>query len=414
MRVLQLGNTDVAGARFNGYDLANRLRERGIDAALAVWRRESTDPHTGALLDSRAGAWVNDAVVRRIENLLSLQSLLYPFATRLLFDARFRNADLVHAHLLQTGYFSFFLLPALSRLRPFVWTLHDPWAMTGHCLYALDCGRWETGCGQCPRLEAPRPLRTDRTAFLWNAKRFLYGASNFDVVVASRWMLRMAQRSPLLKGARVHHIPFGLDLDVFRPGDRAAAQRKLGIFPGSLVLGLRAARSEFKGLPVILAALRRLDPGRPVCLVTLDERGLLDEFRGRFQIVDLGWIDGENAVVGAYQAMDLFLMPSAAESFGMMALESMACGTPVVACDGTSLPEVLFAPEGGTVVPQGDAAAFRAAIESLLTNDEARTSLGRTARALAVAHYDIRLHVDRMIALYEDVAARRKGGADAP
>ena len=411
MKVLQLGNTDVVGARFNGYDLATRLRERGIGSTLAVWRKESTDSSTWALTESRACAWINDAVVRRIENLLSLQSLLYPFATRLLVDTRFRSADLVHAHLLQMEFFSLFLLPALSRLRPFVWTLHDPWALTGHCLYPLDCSRWETGCGQCPRLEAPRPLRTDRTALLWRTKRFLYGVSDFDVVVASRWMLRMAQRSPLLKGVRLHHIPFGLDLDVFRPGDRAAAQRKLGVFPGSVVLGLRAVRTVFKGLPLILAALRRLAVDRPVCLLTFNERGLMDEFRGRFQIIDLGWVDDERTTVDAFNAMDLFLMPSVAEAFGMMAMESMACGTPTIACDGTSLPEVLCAPTGGVTVPQGDAEGFRSAIESLLANPEARISLGRTARTLAVAHYDIRLHVDRMIALYEDVVARRtKGG----
>ncbi|HEY5997220.1 MAG TPA: glycosyltransferase [Candidatus Deferrimicrobiaceae bacterium] len=409
MRVLQLGNTDLVGARFNGHDLHLRLKGRGVASSHCVWIKDSTDPDTWELSTFRYRWLLNDAFAGRIERRLSLQSLLYPFAFGLPLDARFRSADVVHAHLLHAGFFSLFTLPMLSRMRPFVWTLHDPWAMTGHCIHPFGCARWEEGCGDCPRLDIPQPLAKDRTAFLWKAKRFLYGASRADIVVASRWMLAMAQRSPLLAGFRLHHIPFGLDLDVFRPGDREAAKRKLGVFPGSVVLGFRAVRSEFKGLPLILDVLRRLDADRPVCLVTFNERGLVDEFRGRFQIIDLGWVDDERAAVDAYNAMDLFLMPSSAEAFGMMAMEAMASGTTVIACEGTSLPEVLFAPAGGVTVPQGDAEALRSAVESLLADPDARLAIGRAARALAVEHYDIRLHVDRMIALYEDVVARRKG-----
>lgn len=407
MRVLQVGYTDLVGTRFNGRDLCRGLRERGVEAQHCVWVKESDDPGTWQLSGNRYRSLVNDLVFKSLERRLSVESLLFPYAWKLAFDRRFRAADIVHYHLIHRDFFSLPSLPVLTRMRPSVWTLHDPWAMTGHCLYPLGCGRWETGCGECPQLDSPVPMRVDRTAFMWKAKRRIYEASRIDVVVASRWMYDMASRSPLLASARLHHIPFGIDLEVFRPGDPEAAKRSLGVMPGSVVICFRAVASEFKGLRYIMETLRRLRAERPVCLLTFNERGLVDEFRGRFQIVELGWVNDESLVAEAYNAADVFLMPSTAEAFGMMAIEAMACGKPVVAFDGTSLPGVLFAPEGGMMVPQGDVTALTAALERLLRDGSERSRLGQRALAIARAHYDVRDHVDRVLELYRDVLSRR-------
>ncbi|TFG55916.1 MAG: glycosyltransferase, partial [Deltaproteobacteria bacterium] len=328
MRVLQVGYTDLVGTRFNGRDLCRGLRERGIEAQHCVWDKRSDDPGTWQLSNNRYRSLVNDLVFKSLETRLSVESLLFPYAWKLPFDRRFRAADIVHYHLIHRDFFSLPALPLLTRMRPAVWTLHDPWAMTGHCLYPLDCRRWETGCGECPSLSSPIPMRRDRTAFMWKAKRRIYEASRIDVVVASRWMLDMASRSPLLSRARLHHIPFGIDLEVFRPGDPEAAKRRLGIMPGSLVICFRAVSSEFKGLRYMIESLRRLREERPVCLLTFSERGLVDEFRGRFQLVELGWVNDETLAAEVYNAADVFLMPSTAEAFGMKAVEAMACGKP--------------------------------------------------------------------------------------
>jgi len=65
--------------------------------------------------------------IEQVENKMSVQSLIYPFSLQLAFDKRFHSADIVHYHLIHTGFFSILSLPLLSHLKPTIWTLHDPW-----------------------------------------------------------------------------------------------------------------------------------------------------------------------------------------------------------------------------------------------------------------------------------------------
>lgn len=406
MNVLQVGNTDSAGRRFNGADLHRALGDRGVNSQLCVWEKHTTDEQTWRLADRRRRELLRTAFTVA-EQKLSVQSLLYPFSLELARDPRFKTADLVHYHLIHTGFFSLAHLPLLTRKKPSVWTLHDPWALTGHCVHPLGCERWKSGCGSCPNLATDFPMRNDRTAFMWRVKKRVYRHSQVDLVVASNWMMDLVRDSPLLSRFRLHRIPFGLDLNVFKPGDVAAAKRRLGVIPDSLVIAFRATPHEYKGLKFIKECLHEMVTDRPVCLLTFHERGLVDEFRGRFQIIELGWVNDDSATVAAYQAADVFLMPSIAESFGMMAMEAMACGKPVIVFRGTPLTEVVHEPHGGIVVERS-AEALRSAVEMLLQEPERRVTIGEAALQLARQHYDVRDHVSTMIELYEDVIARRR------
>jgi glycosyltransferase involved in cell wall biosynthesis len=407
MKILQLGNIDTEGARFNGADLHRQLLKRGIDSQLCVWEKRTDDNKTWQLVDFRRRKVIHRAF-KNIEKRLSVQSVCYPFAFSLPFDERFRSVDIVHYHLIHTGYFSLASLPLLSRLKPSVWTIHDPWAITGHCIHPYDCEKWRSGCGECPRLETHIAMKKDRTAFMWKTKRMAYRASHIDVVVASKWMFNMIRQSPLLTGSRLHLVPFGLDLNVFRPSDTQKAKRQLGVFPGSVVITFRATDIEYKGLSFIKECLHRLKTDHPICLLTFNDRGLVDEFRGRYQIIDLGWVHDESLAATAYNATDIFLMPSTAEAFGMMAIEAMACGKPVIVFDGTALADVTFAPQGGLAVPYRDTDALLRAMERLVNKPEERLQLGRNALDLARQHYDLRSYVDKMVDLYRDVISRRR------
>ncbi len=81
--------------------------------------------------------------------------------------------------------------------------------------------------------------------------------------------------------------------------------------------------------------------------------------------MELGWIENTGTIAEALNAADLFLMPSIAEAFGLMAIESMACGTPVIVFEGTALPETINAPECGIAVPYKDSHALARAIDEV-------------------------------------------------
>jgi glycosyltransferase involved in cell wall biosynthesis len=108
----------------------------------------------------------------------------------------------------------------------------------------------------------------------------------------------------------------------------------------------------------------------------------------------------------ALSAADLFLMPSRGESFGLMAVESMACATPVVVAEGTALPDVIQAPGGGVSVPAASPGALAEAVAALLADEPRRLHIGRTARQIAEREYGFDLYVRRHLRLYEEVLRR--------
>jgi glycosyltransferase involved in cell wall biosynthesis len=87
----------------------------------------------------------------------------------------------------------------------------------------------------------------------------------------------------------------------------------------------------------------------------------------------------------------------------------MACGTPVVVFEGTALPDVIRAPQGGLAVPAKDSAALAAAIDRLLADAELRRKIGQQARQIAEQEYSFQLYMERHLQLYASVLEKGIG-----
>ncbi|UDG75625.1 glycosyltransferase family 4 protein [Achromobacter sp. 77] len=408
MRVLQVNGYQSPGRRFNGLSLKPHLEALGVSSKHFVWEQDRQEAGVVSL-HGKLLRKVN-RLTRGVEKVLSLQSQLYSNGMHMRRMEAFREADLVHYHIIHSGFLSMQSLPAMTAEKPSLWTLHDPWAMTGHCIHPFSCQRWKTGCGQCPDLKTDFAIQRDTTALNFRLKRMAYRRSNFEILVASSWMENMVRQSPLMDDVPVHKVPFGLDLDFFKPGDQAAAKARLGIEPHRLVLCFRSVVNDFKGLQYVIEALDRLQTQVPICLLTLNDKGRIEKFKDRFQVVELGWTNDDSVMQDVYSATDLFLMPSLADSFGLMAVEAMACGKPTICFEGTALPEVVFTPEAGLAVPSRDSAALAAAMERLIGDPQERLARGARSRQLAEQHYDIRLQAERMVDVYERVIHGRQSG----
>lgn len=403
---LQIGNVDTTGSRFNGQELHYALSSEGFDSHHLVWKKSGSDPKTTEI-DYPFQEKLNSAITK-VESNLSIQSVLHPAPLAIALNEHFRAADLVHYHLLHTGWFSLFGLPPLTKNKPSIMTLHDPWNLTGHCSYPRTCDRWLKGCGDCPDLDVIQSMKKDNTHGMWQFKKDIFAKSELDIIVASKWMLDLVQASPIFSHFKHHLIPFGIDLEKFRPGNTEEAQNKLGVYPGNIVICLRGTVSPFKGLPYIHEALEKLTTAQPITILTVEDKQLFKDYLGKHQLIDLGWVANTDTLAEAYQAADIFLMPSTAEAFGVMAIEAMASGKPTIVFEGTSLPDVIFAPEGGISVPMRDSDALAKSLQQLIESQEMRNTIGVRARQLAEQHYDWKTHVARVIDLYEHIMARTK------
>jgi glycosyltransferase involved in cell wall biosynthesis len=132
----------------------------------------------------------------------------------------------------------------------------------------------------------------------------------------------------------------------------------------------------------------------------------MEQFKDRFQLVELGWTNDEELARDAFVASDIFLMPSIVEAFGVMAIEAFACGKPVIVFEGTSLPEVTFAPEVGVSVPMHDGEGLYRALQHLIDNPAEREERGRKGREIAEKHYGDDLYAQRLAEIYKTVAAK--------
>ncbi len=404
MKVLQVNGYESPGRRFNGLSITPLLKKYDIESRHLIWEKDTLNPEVLTF----EGGWSRkiNKIISHVERLTSLQSVLYPHAAQMMKMPAFKEADLLHLHIIHSGYLSLSDLPRITKQKPTVWTLHDPWAMTGHCIYPFECKRWMTECGNCPDLEIPFSLWMDTNRFLFNYKRRAFQKSKFDVIVASQWMRDMVEASPLFNDINIHQVPFGLDLNFFSPVAAPNARQRFGIPEDALVICFRAVGNQFKGLPYIIQALKRISSKRPICLLTLNTKGLLERFASRFQLVELGWTNDEELTRDAFVASDIFLMPSIAEAFGVMAIEAMACGKPVIVFEGTSLPEVTFTPDVGLSVPLRDGEAFFQALQRLIDNPSEREERGRKGRMVAELHYSDDMYARRMAEVYKKVAAK--------
>jgi D-inositol-3-phosphate glycosyltransferase len=193
---------------------------------------------------------------------------------------------------------------------------------------------------------------------------------------------------------RVRVIPCGVDLDLFQPADATAARARLGLAAERVLLFV-GRLAPIKGVTTLLRALAvaKADGLRAadVRLVVVggDKDGRWDGERARLArlAADLGvgaWVDfrgpqPQQTLPDYYAAADLCLMPSLYESFGMVALEAMACGVPVVGSRVGGLAVTVQDGVTGLLVPEGDAGALARAVVRLLGDEPRRRSLGTQA-----------------------------------
>jgi D-inositol-3-phosphate glycosyltransferase len=218
-------------------------------------------------------------------------------------------------------------------------------------------------------------------------------------------------------------IPGGVDLAHFAPHPRAAARAALGLGldlrPTEKVLLFVGRIQRLKGLEVLLRAFGRLTDLDARLLIVGGQPGTSHESREITRLHHLATrlgIAERTTFVGAvpherlplfYSAADATVMPSSYESFGLVAVESLACGTPVVATRVGGLSSIVHDGETGLLVPWRDADLFAERLRRVLEDEPLRQRLAGQARA-SVLEYGWDRIADEHLALYEDVRAAQR------
>ncbi len=320
-----------------------------------------------------------------------------------------QQADIINLHSFR-NFFSYLALPQLSAAKPIVFTMCDMWPWTGHCAVSYDCNRWETGCGSCPYLDVIPEIPHDTTRLVWRLKNWAYSHSKMTIVAKSRASAAEIRRSMLSKFP-VAVIPNGVDLSAFRPLNQQVCKDILNLPQGKKVLmfGALDMSQYWKGADLLLEALKNLPQSLRKDLVLLllgAGGGDLTEATG-LPVYDLHYVVNDCLKAVAYSAADIFVSPTRSETFGLVLLESMACGTPVVAFGVGGVLDLVRPGITGYRAEAENAEDLKNGIEHLLADKKLRLELGKGARCVAESEYDVRLQVNRSLALYQSVLEGR-------
>lgn len=397
---LQVSDYDLAGNKFNGYDLHLYLIENNIDSNYIVRNKLSDDINTFLISNLDNTEYIN-----YLEKKINIHALSYFETYDLIYNKLFLYADIIHLHLIHNYMFNINLLPLMSKLKPIVWTLHDRWLLSGHCTHSFDCDKWKDKCGDCQYLDILFKMEKDNTAFNFEIKRDIIERSDISFIVASKWMYNKVKESSICKNKKIYLIPFGINQNIFKPRDIAESKKELGIDEDSFVIMFRSDKSEFKGLDIIKKSLEKIKSKSKIVIITVFQKGLLEEFKDKYEIIEYGKVKDDYLLAKLYQTCDIFLMPSKQEAFGMMAIEAMSCGKTVLALEGTALPDVINSPECGIACKEEE---YTEKLQYLIDNPNELIEREKKSLEFAKENYNKDVYVDKIINVYKEVMSNHK------
>lgn len=331
---------------------ALHLARRGIEVEIFTRATASADP---AIVHVEPGVLVRNVVAGPFEGLdkYDLPTQLCAFAASVLRAEAAHEPgyyDIVHSHYWLSGQVG--------------WLARDRWAVplvhTAHTLAAVKNATLAEGDTAEP------PMRTiGEQQVVDEADRLIVNTED-----EARQLISLHHADP----SRIDVVHPGVDLDVFSPGDRAAARHALGLAADEPVVAFVGRIQPLKAPDIVLRAAARLPGVRIIVaggpsgsgLASPDGLARLADELGIAERVTFLPPQSRSELATLFHAADLVAVPSYSESFGLVAVEAQACGTPVVAAAVGGLPVAVRDGVTGTLVSGHDVGQWADAIDHLL------------------------------------------------
>ena len=313
------------------------------------------------------GSFVSFAIHYIVGCKFGIVGLLSFFATlRLCRYMKKRHPKLIHLHNLHDYSLNFPVLFHFIKKNniPVVWTLHDCWGFTGRCPHFVmtKCDRWRDGCHHCPypKNNYPQSLYIDTTRMMWKLKKkWFTGIENCMIVTPSQWLADLVKQS-FLKNYPVRVINNGIDLSVFKPTE-SDFRNRYKLVGKKIVLGVAFGWGVSKGLDVFIELSKRLSEDFQIVLVGTDDN--VDK-QLPANIISIHRTQNQTELAEIYTAADVFANPTREEVLGLVNIESLACGTPVITFKTGGSPECINE-TCGSVVPCDDVDAVEIEIRRI-------------------------------------------------
>ena len=349
--------------------LYKHVRSQGDIAAVCYGRGEKISSEYVFKFEPSLEMYLH-AFLSRVTGITGCYSLIGTI--RLILFIEYFNPDVVHIHELHAYFVN---IPMLCRYLKFkkiktLWTFHCEFMYTGKCGNTLDCNRWLTGCGHCPRLGSyVSSWFFDFTHFMWLQKKKIFSDWNkLTIVCPSQWLALRCSRS-LVSNVPIKVINNGVDNSVFYKRDCCHLRKKLDLKDEKIVLCVAPnLMSDHKGGKLALQFATRFQGENVkfifVGLTTKD----LDTFNFPKNVLPILKTDSQDQLAEFYSLSDIFISFSVSENYPTTCLEAVACGSIVCGFDVGGTKET-FPSNPNNFVSYGDLDALENVVRIYLNGD---------------------------------------------
>jgi glycosyltransferase involved in cell wall biosynthesis len=415
MKILIVNTYDIlGGAARAAYRLHRSLLSAGIDSKMLVQTKKSDDytviPVYGI---NKIGKFIS--LIRPTLDQIPLKfyknRIKTPFSpawlpfSKVVEKINEINPDIVHLHWISGGMIKIEDLAKINK--PIVWTLHDNWAFTGGCHIKWNCEKYTDFCGACPVLGSDKEYDLSKKG--WIRKNKVFKKINMVIVSPSKWLYDCSKKSSLLKDKRHKVIPNPINVDLFKPVDKSISRKIWNLPQGKklIAFGAVSAISDInKGFKELSEALYKIADKKNIELVVFGSSEPKNPPNFGFKTHYLGYLHDDISLTILYNAVDVMIVPSLQENLANTIMESLACGTPVVAFNVGGNSDMVEHLKNGYLAKPFDTDDLRNGIEWVL-NTPNYDELCKNAREKVLREFDSKIVAKRYIELYEEVWENR-------
>ena len=403
MKILHLISQDSGGAGRAALRLHKALLAENIESLMLV-QNKSTD--LSSVL--RLAQTKKEKLIEKLRPALStLPLMFYPKRHKDIFSPNALSnktlikkineikPDILHIHWINNGFLN---IKDLKQIKiPMIWSLHDANAYTGGCHYvAAACIGVKNHCMRCPLLNSH--FKYDISFWTFRAKKETYPKLNLTINGLSKWIANCAKDSALLKDKTIINLPNPIDTNIFKPINKQIAREILGLNTNKKIItfgAINALNTDRKGYNELISALKKLDKNNIKLIIFGASEGK-NHIEG-IEAIYLGHLYDDLSLRIVYSLSDVVVVSSKVESFGQVALESLSCGTPVVAFDTSGLKDIIDHKINGYLAKCYDVDDLACGIKWVMENDL------NTNPRLKAMNFDSKIVAKKYIAQYQNM-----------
>jgi glycosyltransferase involved in cell wall biosynthesis len=405
MKVLNINYSDEIGSQFNNFHLRENFLRFNCELKFLVSKKDSLSSASTSLYKFETEKTLH-RIGAKINYISGVQNRHQFWSNKIFLSREFKEAEVLHFHLIENGWFDMnTFLKAQSEI-PSVWTWHDLWPTTGHCIQPHGCDQWLNACARCPDLSRPFSVKRDRTAeeSAWKQEKF--SSAKFIIHVSTDWTKqKILQKMPSLEN-RIRVIPFGIEVPQNLEA-KVSLRKKYNFQESDVIILVRGMSAHYKNIGTLVKSFQgSVAINSNFHLLDIESVGLFRE-NNFASLSEFAWLPHQH-LCELIKLSDLVILPSAAETFGVLGVESQLLGTPVLYQKGTASEEVLGG-EDYALSFSGSSAdkEIPEILSKILEKPVELEIMANAARVRAESLYSVDTYIERMTDLYFELKSTK-------